>query len=69
MVIILEVIHLMNSSIATLTTPLDLKMLSDLRKCYAEEKNDLETEVKKLKQEIKKTDESNDFISKYIECL
>lgn len=69
MVLTCEFVNVMNSCIATLTTPLDMKHMADLRRGYKNEKTLLEEEIKKLKNEIKKTDESNDFISKYIDCL
>ena len=69
MVLACELVNLMNSCIATLTTPIDLKYMADLRKGYKNDRKLLEEDIKKLKHEIRKTDESNDFISKYIECL
>lgn len=69
MVLSCEFIHFINSCIATLTTPQDLKYMADLRKEHRQERRTLEDDIKKLKSEIKRTDESNDIISKYIETL
>lgn len=69
MVLACELVNVVNSCIATLTTPLDFKHMSDLRKGYKDERRMLEDEIKKLKSEIKRTDDSNDIISKYIETL
>jgi len=69
MVLACEFINLINSCIATLTTPQDLKFMADLRRDYNKDRKLLEEEIKKLKNEIKRTDESNDCISKYIDSL